>query len=75
MFDNLEELEKKYVELTKQISDPAVIAKQDEWQKMMKEQSSLEPRIQKSKARFWRFKGIDERSWNEGTCWRGNERS
>ena len=47
MFDNLEELEKKYIDLTKKISDPEVISNQDEWRKMMKEQSDLEPIIQK----------------------------
>ncbi|MBR3325590.1 MAG: peptide chain release factor 1 [Clostridia bacterium] len=47
MFDNLDELEKKYIELTKNISDPKVIANQDEWRKMMKEQSDLEPIIMK----------------------------
>lgn len=47
MFDNLDEIEKKYEELTKQISDPAIIAKQEEWQKMMKEHSSLEPIVEK----------------------------
>ena len=47
MFDNLDELEKKYIELTKSISDPKVIANQDEWRRMMKEQSDLEPIIMK----------------------------
>ena len=47
MFDNLEEIEKKYNELTKQIADPDVIAKQEEWQKMMKERASLEPIVEK----------------------------
>lgn len=47
MFDNLEEIEKKYNELTKQIADPEVIAKQEEWQKMMKERASLEPIVEK----------------------------
>ena len=47
MFDNLEEIEKKYNELTKQIADPDVIAKQEEWQKMMKERAALEPIVEK----------------------------
>ena len=47
MFDNLEEIEKKYNELTKQIADPDVIAKQEEWQKMMKERAELEPIVEK----------------------------
>lgn len=47
MFDNLDELEKKYMDLTQKISDPEIIAQQDEWRKMMKEQSDLEPIIEK----------------------------
>lgn len=47
MFDNLDELEKKYMDLTQKISNPEIIAQQDEWRKMMKEQSDLEPIIEK----------------------------
>ena len=47
MFDNLEEIENEYVELTKKISDPAVISDQDSWKKMMKKQSDLEPIVTK----------------------------
>ena len=49
MFDNLDELEKKYEELTEKISDPAVISNQTEWSKMMKERSDLEPIVEKYK--------------------------
>jgi peptide chain release factor 1 len=41
MFDKLEEIEKKYNDLTKKISDPEVISDQDNWRKYMKEQSLL----------------------------------
>ena len=47
MFENLEDIEKKYEELTKAISDPEVIANQEEWRKMMKEQASIEPIVEK----------------------------
>ncbi len=47
MFDNLEEIENEYVELTKKISDPAVISDQESWKKMMKKQSELEPVVTK----------------------------
>ncbi len=47
MFDNLDAVEKNYEELTKKISDPEVISNQNEWRKMMKEQSDLEPIVQK----------------------------
>ena len=49
MFDNLDELEKKYEDLTEKISDPAVISNQTEWSKMMKERSDLEPIVEKYK--------------------------
>ena len=47
MFQKLEDVEKRYVELTKKISDPEVIADQAEWQKLMKEHSSIEEIVQK----------------------------
>lgn len=47
MFDKLEELEKKYNELTEKISDPEVIADQDTWRKYMKEQSAMKDVVDK----------------------------
>ena len=42
MFDKLEAVEKRYEELTKMIADPEVISNQAEWQKAIKEHSSIE---------------------------------
>ena len=42
MFENLEEIEIKYEDLTKKISDSEVISNQEEWRKMMKEHSDIE---------------------------------
>ena len=42
MFEKLELVEKRYDELTSQISDPAVIANNNEWRKLVKEHSSME---------------------------------
>ena len=47
MFENLEEIEIKYEDLTKKISDPEVISNQGEWRKMMKEHSDIEPIVLK----------------------------
>lgn len=47
MFDKLETVEKRYDELTTQISDPDVIAKSSEWQKLMKEHSDMTPIVEK----------------------------
>ena len=47
MFDKLEEVEKRYEELTKMISDPEVIANQAEWQQLMKEHSSMQDVVAK----------------------------
>ena len=41
MFQKLEDVEKRYEELNKKISDPEIIAKQSEWQKYMKEHAAL----------------------------------
>lgn len=43
MFDKLDFILEKHEELSKKVSDPDVIAKQKEWQKLMKEMSDLEP--------------------------------
>ena len=42
MFEKLENVEKRYDELTKMISDPEVISNHSEWQKLMKEHASIE---------------------------------
>ena len=45
--ENLEEIEVKYEDLTRKISDPEVISNQEEWRKMMKEHSDIEPIVLK----------------------------
>ena len=47
MFDKLEEVEKRYDELTKLISDPEVISRNQEWQKLMKEHAEIEEVVNK----------------------------
>ena len=42
MFEKLEAVEKRYEELTTKISDPSVIADNNEWRKLVKEHSSIE---------------------------------
>ena len=41
MFQKLDDVEKRYDELNKKISDPDIIAKQSEWQKLMKEHALI----------------------------------
>ena len=48
MFQKLEAVEKRYEELTKQISDPEVISNQNEWKKLMKEHSDLVEVVEKA---------------------------
>lgn len=47
MFQKLDDVEKRYNELTEQISDPDVIARTNEWQKLMKEHSDMTPIVEK----------------------------
>lgn len=47
MFQKLEDVEKRYEELTVQISDPEVIARTNEWQKLMKEHADMTPIVEK----------------------------
>ena len=47
MFQKLEGIEKKYEDLTQKISDPEIIAAQNEWKTYMKEHADLEPIVLK----------------------------
>jgi len=47
MFQKLDGIEKKYEDLTQKISDPAIIAAQNEWKTYMKEHADLEPIVLK----------------------------
>ena len=47
MFEKLESVEKHYDELTTKISDPAIIADNNEWRKLVKEHSSMEDVVMK----------------------------
>lgn len=47
MFQKLDDVEKRYEELTIQISDPDVIARNNEWQKLMKEHADMTPIVEK----------------------------
>ena len=56
MLDRLSFVEGKYEELTMRISDPNVIADQENWQKLVKEHSDLEAIVMK----YREFKGLQE---------------
>ena len=60
MFQKLEEVEKRYVELTQKISDPEVISNQNEWRNYMKEHAEIEPIVEK----FREYKKT-EKEYNE----------
>ncbi len=46
MFDRLEEIEKKYNDLSGKVNDPEVIADQNQWRVFMKEYSDLTPIVE-----------------------------
>ena len=46
MFQKLDSVEKRYEDLTKKISDPEIISKQDEWKNYMKEHAEIEPIVE-----------------------------
>ena len=60
MFEKLEIVEKRYDELTNQIADPEVIANNAEWQKLMKEHSSIEEVVEKYREYKNTLKAMDE---------------
>ena len=47
MFQKLDAVEKRYIELTEKISDPEVIANQSEWRNLMEEHAEIEPIVEK----------------------------
>ena len=47
MIEKLEDVEKRYEELTKLISDPAIISKSSEWQKLVKEHAEISDVVNK----------------------------
>ena len=57
MFEKLESVEKRYEELTTKISDPAIIADNNEWRKLVKEHSSIEEVVLK----FREYKDMQKR--------------
>ncbi|WP_461207574.1 peptide chain release factor 1 [Clostridium sp. DL1XJH146] len=56
MFDRLSFIENKYEELSMRISDPTVMAKQNEWRKLCKEHSDLEIIVMK----YREYKNVKE---------------
>jgi peptide chain release factor 1 len=59
MLEKLDFIEQKYIDLTKKISDPEVIADQQEWQKLMKEHAGLEEIVNKYREYKDVLKNID----------------
>ena len=47
MFDQLSQVEKRYLEIEQRLYDPAVISRVEEYQQLLKEHSRLEPVVQK----------------------------
>ena len=47
MFEKLEDVDKRFEEVSKKISDPEVIARQSEWQKLMKEHAAMVDVVEK----------------------------
>ena len=60
MFEKLESVEKRYDELTTKVSDPAVIADNNEWRKLVKEHSSIEDVVLKYREYKATIKAMDE---------------
>ena len=60
MFDKLENVEKRYEELNAKISDPEVIANQNEWKKLMKEHADIEEIVEKYREYKKIVQSIDE---------------
>ena len=60
MFEKLELVEKRYDELTTQISDPEIISNTNEWRKLVKEHSSMEEVVLKYREYKQTMKNMDD---------------
>lgn len=60
MFEKLEEIKKRYEELTKQISDSDIIANQELWQKLVKEHAELDEIVSVYEAYMNNARQLDE---------------
>ena len=57
MFDKLEDLVRRYEEITNELTEPSVVNDQNRFRKLMKEQSDLQPLVT---------------AYTEYPCWRAN---
>ncbi|WAM30963.1 peptide chain release factor 1 [Caldicellulosiruptor naganoensis] len=60
MIEKLQVIEEKYLELEKKIADPEIISNNQEWQRLMKEHSSLQPIVEKFREYKRIIKTIEE---------------
>lgn len=60
MLDRLEELEKRYIELSDKINDPDIISDNELWRKLMKEHSDITPVIEKYREYKQTMEAIEE---------------
>ena len=60
MFEKLAFIEEKYEELSQKISDPEIIADQNQWRKLCKENSEITPIVEKYREYKDAVKAIDE---------------
>ncbi len=60
MFEKLAFIEEKYEELSQKISDPEIIADQNQWRKLCKESSDITPIVEKYREYKDAVKAIDE---------------
>ena len=60
MFQKLEAVEERYEELNKKISDPEIIARNDEWRNYMKEHANLVDLVEKYREYKKAKNGLEE---------------
>lgn len=60
MFERLEDIERRYIDLSDKVNDPEIIADNEKWRVLVKEQSELMPIVDKYKEYLSCNKAIDE---------------
>jgi len=69
MIEKLKEIETRYQKITKQMSDPEVINNQDQYRKLAKEHSELEPVIEKART----YRELQDRIAEDREVLNGND--
>ena len=68
MFDKLEDLVRRFEEITNELTEPSVVNDQNRFRKLMKEQSDLQPLVDA----YTEYRKCQETEKTVSPCWRAS---